>query len=108
MTLEDEILLQALLESSAQQRFWDKVTVGASDVCWPWTAARDKDGYGLFKVDGIQYRAHCLVWRMEHGYIADLGGHHGGCVCHQCDNPWCCNPDHCSWDRWPTTSWTCT
>ena len=94
MTLEEEILLRRLFDPGVQRRFWNKVTVGAADVCWPWTAARDKDGYGLFKLDGRLRRAHRIAWMMAHAAaVTDLGGHHGGCICHQCDNPCCCNPD---------------
>lgn len=95
MTLEEEILLQRLFDPGVQRRFWNKVTVGAAHVCWPWTAAHHKDGYGYFKIDGVQLYAHRVAWMMDHAeVVTDLGGYHGGCVLHRCDNPPCCNPDH--------------
>lgn len=95
MTLEEEILLRRLSDPGVQRRFWDKVAIRATNVCWPWAAAKHDYGYGLFNVDGIMLYAHRIAWMMEHANIVtDLGGYHGGCVLHRCDNPPCCNPDH--------------
>lgn len=37
-------------------RFWSKVNV--TDTCWLWTAGTDKDGYGIFYLNGRGTRAH--------------------------------------------------
>lgn len=76
------------------ERFWSKVVKSDDpDSCWEWTIATDKDGYGLFKVGKSQnkrtMRAHRIAWELAHSTIPD-----GLCVCHQCDNPPCCNPRH--------------
>ena len=63
------------------------VVVG--DDCWDWSAARDKDGYGLFKLRGVTRRAHRIA------YLAYVGSFDPKLhVQHRCDNPACCRPSH--------------
>ena len=50
--------------------------------CWEWQKAKDRDGYGYC-------RPHRKTWEIIHGIIPE-----GMCVCHTCDNPSCCNPEH--------------
>jgi len=57
--------------------------------CWEWQAATDKDGYGKYSIsNGSSYRAHRLILQLNGIDIT------GKVVCHHCDNPKCCNPDH--------------
>lgn len=78
---------------SLADRLWSKVTIGHADECWPWTGAKDKNGYGRIQVMtngkwGTQL-AHRVAYKLTKGDLpADLG------LCHRCDNPPCCNPDH--------------
>ena len=77
------------------ERYWSKVDrSGGSGACWPWTAARHGQGYGLFTQDGKLHRAHRVAWSLTHGAIPKSVGFHGTCVLHRCDNPPCCNPEH--------------
>jgi hypothetical protein len=72
-------------------RFWSKVEIGVvrKGKCWPWTAGTDECGYGKFRIAGKSYMSHRIVFQLIKGDIPnDL------CVCHVCDNPPCCNPDH--------------
>jgi hypothetical protein len=72
------------------ERFWKHVDKSTPDGCWPWLAAQDKDGYGLFTVDGgAQRAAHRVAYELTRGALVD-----GLLVCHACDNPPCCRPDH--------------
>lgn len=71
------------------QRFWNKVE--KTDGCWLWTASTFTDGYGKFKFDGKNRRAHRMSWIMENGEIPD-----GMVVLHSCDTPLCVNPAHLS------------
>lgn len=71
------------------ERFWAKVDRGDPDDCWPWIAARDKNGYGSFWLDGRQVRAPRIAWCLVHPgkpIPADR------VVRHTCDNPPCTNP----------------
>ncbi len=38
------------------ERFWSRVN--KTDGCWEWTAAKNRDGYGRFRVDGHRPSAH--------------------------------------------------
>jgi hypothetical protein len=60
-----------------EPRFWEKVNkngevpVHAPELenCWIWTAATDKKGYGLFRLNGKIQRAHILSYSSEYGDI---------------------------------------
>jgi len=68
--------------------FWQRVAVGAPDVCWPWLACTSR-GYGRLKVAGKMIYAHRVA--------ADLSGipmPEGAVIDHICRNRVCCNPAH--------------
>jgi hypothetical protein len=69
----------------------DRRTVAEGD-CIVWTGAVDRRGYGRIgcggERDGWDY-THRVAWTLANGEIPD-----GMYVCHRCDNPPCCNPDH--------------
>lgn len=66
--------------------FWNGVH--KADGCWEWTRHRVCK-YGALSIKGQQWKAHRVAYTLTHGPIPD-----GMCVCHRCDNPPCCNPDH--------------
>jgi DNA-binding XRE family transcriptional regulator len=73
-----------------EARFWSKVDVRGEDECWPWEAGRYSAGYGSFAVTHTLSRgAHRVAYVLFCGHIDD-----GLLVCHDCDNPPCCNPAH--------------
>ena len=57
--------------------------------CLVWTGARWENGYGRVYIAGEDCRVHRLMWELTNGDIPE-----GMLVCHTCDNPPCCNPDH--------------
>ncbi len=57
--------------------------------CWEWIGSTVKGGYGRVRYLGQLKLAHCVAWTVMRGQIPA-----GLKVCHQCDNPCCCNPDH--------------
>ena len=61
----------------------------SSDQCWLWQGAKLKNGYGVVKHQGKQYKAHRASFLVHRGQIKD-----GLLVCHHCDNPSCVNPAH--------------
>lgn len=69
------------------KRFWSKVN--KTDDCWLWTCSIDRDGYGLFGLDGKQWRAHRFAKHITDGLDNSLP-----VVMHTCDNPRCVNPAH--------------
>lgn len=72
---------------NAIDRFMDKVVV-ADNGCWEWQSANDGKGYGTFKFEGKDWKAHRWSYKHHVGEIPD-----GMCVCHKCDNSICVNPD---------------
>ena len=77
-------------QGRVMERLWSKIAVTPDpSQCWDWMASTFDNGYGQFKVGTKNWRAHRFVWTMVHGPIPD-----DLVVCHRCDNPLCCNPDH--------------
>jgi hypothetical protein len=69
-------------------RFW--ANLDKSGDCWTWKlATRGAHGYGITKWQGRSYATHRVAWELTHGPIPP-----GVLVCHHCDNPPCCRPDH--------------
>lgn len=58
--------------------------------CWEYSGAKDADGYGMFWFQGKTKGAHQFSARALAGYEINPGDQ----VCHCCDNPSCCNPNH--------------
>jgi len=81
--------------ASLQQRFLRYVDKTSSPKgCWLWTGAKDRDGYGSFKirVDGkLEQRAHRIAYIWWKAPIPD-----GSWMLHkvECSDSSCCNPDH--------------
>lgn len=76
-------------DERAPKRFWSHVARGADDVCWEWTRALDRGGYGHWTVARKTMQAHRVAYVLAKGPIPP-GGH----VLHACDNRRCCNPSH--------------
>jgi len=78
----------------------DHVDKRGENECWPWTGHIGKNGYGkavrTIKYGGISdrkqktYRAH----RAYLIFVAKKKVPKDAYVCHTCDNPPCCNPNH--------------
>jgi len=58
--------------------------------CWEWQGQRNIKGYGVLAIRGAQKVAtHRMMYRIYYGMNPrEL------LVCHKCDNPPCCRPDH--------------
>ena len=79
---------------SLADRFWSKVRVSSPADCWEWVGGKTRDGYGLVGIQNSELVgkftvAHRLSWYLHNGPIPT-----DTLVCHRCDNPPCCNPDH--------------
>lgn len=73
-----------------EQRFWAKVNKPNDYQCWLWQGAIDKDGYGIFGVEGNRAeKAHRVSYQWAYGSLTDEEQ-----VLHHCDTPGCVNPKH--------------
>lgn len=70
-------------------RLWAKVIKAPDNGCWLWQGGRAEGGYGRFIVNGRPTYTHRFVYELTFGPIPE-----GLSVCHHCDNPPCCRPDH--------------
>lgn len=86
----DATRLQARPNASVAERF-DRIGVTVTpEGCHEWRGARRAGGYGAVSVAVRQTDyAHRVAWQLAFGPIPD-----GMFVCHRCDNPPCCNPEH--------------
>lgn len=70
-----------------------KRTEKKENGCWEYNCRKDKNGYGhVFfggKENGRNTYTHRIVYKVLKGDIPE-----GMFVCHTCDNPPCCNPEH--------------
>lgn len=75
--------------ASPEERLWQSVKRGAPNECWEWQSYKTPDGYGTLSINGRPGYAHRLSFELHYGI--DPGDRF---VCHECDNPACCNPAH--------------
>lgn len=73
---------------------YDKVTASVSVTqtgCWEWVRGRSKAGYGMLRdpVKRTMVTAHRVAFEHHNGPIPPKAH-----ICHTCDNPPCCNPEH--------------
>jgi hypothetical protein len=73
--------------------FWNRICVDRSTECWEWKGGYDRNSeYGVLTWAGKSLRAHRVAWAL-HWNSGEMP-HRDSFVCHRCDNPACCNPDH--------------
>ncbi len=78
--------------STLDKQFWDKMD--RSGECWIWQGYRNPKGYGQIRITSEEKTTravltHRLSYELTYGPIPN-----GKYVCHRCDNPSCCRPDH--------------
>lgn len=72
-----------------EQKFWSNIYIGNPKECWEWKSLSGTKHYPTTHFDGESWIASRLTYKLTLGDIPDEM-----CVCHHCDNPPCCNPDH--------------
>lgn len=86
-----EVAMHPQFTPDVIRRFWLNVyTVPGG--CWVWMSNISGNGQGKFSLGGHRGKivlAHRAAWMFTHGDIP-----RGLCVCHTCDYPPCCNPEH--------------
>ncbi len=68
-------------------RFWSRIK--KTEDCWLWLGSKNRDGYGLFSLNGEKIRVHRITWTLKNGEIPE-----GLVSDHLCKNRACVNPDH--------------
>lgn len=76
-----------MLSFKSRKRFYSRFTVNEGG-CWVWDSPNHY-GYGVYHINGKQYRAHRLMYELELGPIPK--GLH---LDHLCRNRACVNPSH--------------
>lgn len=74
------------------ERVLSRIEKDESTGCWNFQGAKNEAGYGIVGLGGRDEgvdRAHRIAYRHFNGETPK-----GLFVCHRCDNPACCNPDH--------------
>lgn len=71
--------------------FWTQIIPTTPGGCWLWQGYCNPKGYGKLYWKGRSVRAHRIAFELTYGPIPE-----GLFVCHSCDNPQCCNPEHLS------------
>jgi hypothetical protein len=69
------------------KRFESRINKGNPDDCWEWIGRKDSNGYGRIDIDKKPKLAHRIAFKIANGFDCES-------VCHSCDNPPCCNPNH--------------
>lgn len=89
------------MRKTAADRFWAKVDKEGPVVrpelgpCWIWTGAKNRWGYGKFRVGSTlddtrrTMGAHVFSYELVYGEVK-----YAHCVLHHCDNQACVNPSH--------------
>lgn len=80
------------------ERFWDFVDKNGREnentsKCWKWNGSKIR-GYGRISVNDRIIKAHRYSYALHNPYEITLDDMLGCEVCHECDNPECCNPEH--------------
>lgn len=82
-----------ILTEKDVSRFWSGVEILGSDDCWFWIRSA-WEGYGCFRLHGSLEKAHRVAWFLVNGLIPELFEGQRALICHKCDTPSCCNPNH--------------
>lgn len=71
-----------------KERISENVVINENG-CWEWSRTRLPAGYGLLGSNYKMHYTHRLAYQLWNGPIGEKMY-----VCHKCDNPPCCNPEH--------------
>jgi hypothetical protein len=75
--------------ASTRERLERNLIPEPNTGCFLWLGNVNNKGYGtMWTKDGVR-KTHRVAYELSHGPIPE-----SLCVCHTCDVPSCCNPDH--------------
>lgn len=72
-----------------KEKLLSRIKKDSSTNCWEWQGGRHEKGYGRMEMYHRKIQTHRAAWILYRGEIPK-----GLFVCHHCDNPPCCNPEH--------------
>lgn len=72
-----------------KDRIWKKINVKGENECWEWKGCKFPNGYGNIRYKKKCALTHRVIYELTYGNIPE-----NLLVCHRCDNPSCCNPNH--------------
>lgn len=69
------------------ERFWNKVDFGEHPLdCWIWTAAKNSNGYGIFRLNNKTINAYSIAYKLLIGQVPDGKELHHECQVRSCVN----------------------
>lgn len=68
----------------------NRILISNNSDCWPWQGRTNKNGYASVRVGGPLTLVHRIMWCLHNHKEVPIGME----ICHECDNPTCCNPNH--------------
>lgn len=83
------LAIPAELHESVARRLWAAIDRKPGNACWEHHATAKSGWRPRIGVDSHYYYAYRVAWVLTNGPIPA-----GLLVCHRCDNPACCRPDH--------------
>jgi len=78
--------------SNSLSSVWKNIDIKYGDDwwrCWEWKGYKNKSGYGRITINYKNYTCHRIIYELVNNIIPD-----NLCICHTCNNPSCCNPNH--------------
>lgn len=89
--MQHKVMLWLVMNPLAtpESKFVSQIQRGSVTQCWEWTGTKDAQGYGHCAALGGETLAHRAAFKLRTGITPGKLF-----VCHKCDNPPCCNPDH--------------
>lgn len=66
-----------------------RIVIDKKTGCWNWQGSKGRQGYGVKRIGDRLIKTHRLFYELLVGKIKKNKK-----VCHKCDNPSCCNPEH--------------
>ena len=74
--------------NTLEHLFWSHIKKG--NGCWEWNDGNTNGDYGRARYNGKCQLASRIAWQLTYGALPNNRIQ----VCHHCDNPPCCRPDH--------------
>lgn len=77
------------MKPNTEKKFWNTVDKTSNhNDCWEWQGFKNPAGYGKYSYNKFVWLTHRLALYFSGVDVQNK------IVCHHCDNPCCCNPNH--------------